>query len=139
MTASEFGKSVTDRYKGATGTELGDIADCIAGLTDMGRGVLWRAFLDTYEFATVPKRAVFAKLIDKHDIAKVAKPINGSGYEYCCYVCGARFDLGSRLCPSCYNTDHNWIRVIQAGGYRGHKLMAEERADRELQFPGGNR
>jgi len=139
MTQEDFGKQITERYKGATATELRDIADCISVLTDTGRSVLWRAFLDTYEFATVPKRAVFAKLIDKHDIQKKAKPMVDGNYEYCCYVCGARFNLGDRLCPSCYNTDHNWIRVIQAGGYRGHKLMAEERADRKLQFPGGNR
>ncbi len=135
MTTQAFSSSISERYKGASSVELRDIIEAVAPLTDQGRDVLWRAFLDSYEFSTVPKRAVFAKLIDKHSIQFTVREHKSAGAEYCCYICGARFPLDSgHGCPNCRNNDKHWIRVIQAGAQRSHKLKADEETERDEVF-----
>jgi hypothetical protein len=132
MTTQTFGANVTERFKGATAVELRDIAEAVSPLTDMGRDVLWRAFLDSYEYSTVPKRAVFTKLIDKHDCQRQQRQDVGGGHDYCCLVCGARYEIAEgRCCPNCRNNDHNWTFVMEKGAYRNRKLRHEEEAARQ--------
>jgi hypothetical protein len=131
MTTPQFGKALSERYKGATTVELQDIAEVVSSLNDGGRDVLWKAFLASYEYATTPKPAVFGKLIDKHGIeAKLSTRTQRVG-EYVCYLCGTRFPLEHRVCPQCRNHDRAWIAVIFSGDIRRGKLKHEEDAERE--------
>jgi len=99
MTTVEFMQQIEKRFP-AIQKEMGmDISKLIEPLKDNQRMTLWDKFLDTYEYGTPPRRAVFVKIMAVLGILR-----SGSGneiYYYFCEKCGIGYPINICKCNVC--------------------------------------
>jgi hypothetical protein len=98
MTAEDFIVQLRDRYETISKANLEDINSLIGSLSMNDMDLLWESFINSYEFNSPPKRAVFKKLMYKLGIVEYKK--GEVSYSYC-KSCGIGYPTDVRACYRC--------------------------------------
>lgn len=99
MNAVEFMQQLENRFP-AIKKDMGmDIIRLIEPLDGSQIKEIWETFLDSYEFSTPPRRAVFVKIMGRLGINRSS--YRGEIYYYYCEKCGMGYPVTVNKCQVC--------------------------------------
>ncbi len=103
MKYERFLLELDKRYKKEPGPHREDMYDLIKSLSEDNLDILWELIVNTYTYQRPPRRADLHKLMREHAIK--GRNEQKYVYWYVCVECKAAYNLDSRACPRCKNTD----------------------------------